>query len=393
MARTNLIIDQPFFAALALKLVEVETRQVSTMATDGVSLFYNPDFVNKLPIRQIEAVICHEVMHCANGHVWRRGGRNPVKWNYACDYAINPMIIASNFKLPDGALNDAKYHNMPAEKIYNLLPDQQDDGDGGEGTGGVGIDSDGDSSGNGNQQGRGPSKHAGDCDHDFGPNHNPSLDVLDAPRDKAGEIEADWKLSTLQAAKAAKAQGKLPAGLEREVMETVRPKVDWRSLMRRFVQETARNDYSWKNPSARYAALGLYLPCIRSEQMPPIVVAIDTSGSIGSNELQAFRSELQAIIDELQPSEVTVLYADAAVARVDRFHQGEPLVFHPAGGGGTDFRPVFNWVEKDGMEPTCLVYITDMYGEFPRNAPGYPTLWLSTSDVVGPFGDTVRMDM
>src|SRR5215208_5779059 len=119
VARTNLIIEQPFFASLSLKLEVVETMQVSTMATDGVHMFYNPKFVNGLPMREIEAVICHEVMHCANGHVWRRDARDRKKWNYACDYAINPMIVASKYKLPHGALLDNKFDGMAAEKIYN----------------------------------------------------------------------------------------------------------------------------------------------------------------------------------------------------------------------------------------------------------------------------------
>lgn len=370
IARTSLIVEQPFFAALSLRLEVYETRFVSTMATDGVHMFYNPDFVNKLPMRELEAVICHEVMHCAAGHVWRRDGRDADKWNRACDFAINPIVIDAGYKLPKFALLDAKYAGMPAERIYPLLPDEEKQAQGGTG-----------------------SPAPGGEVSPFGPGHNPDNDVLDAPADRAGEIETDWRMAVVSAIKQAKSMGKLPGNIERDMTEAVRPRVDWRSLLRRFVQDTARNDYTWSRPSTRYLCLGLYMPTIKSEQMPPIVVAIDTSGSIGGEELTAFASELQAIVQECCPMETYVLYVDAAVARADRFDGGELPVFSPRGGGGTDFRPAFDWVRKEQVEPACLVYLTDMCGTFPDEAPEYPVLWISTTGAEGPFGDTVRMDL
>lgn len=389
LARTNLILSEPFFATLALKLEVVETRRVKTMATDAVHLFYNPDFVNDLPIAMVQGVICHEVLHCAAGHCWRRGGRDKLKWNYACDYAINPIVIEARYKLPDNALLDDAYDGMAAEQIYGLLPDSQDDDGSGQGKSGPGAPSapSDDQGGTGGGQGGDPG------DGLLPPDHNPEIDVLDTPAEQANETASDWRMSVIQAAKAAKAQGKLPAGLEREMLEAVRPKVDWRSLLRRFVQENARNDYTWRRPSTRYAPMGLYLPSMRSEQMPPVVVAIDTSGSVGGEELQAFRSELESIISETNPERTYVLYVDAEVARADEFEAGEPITFRPAGGGGTDFRPAFDWVAKNGVEPACLIYLTDMMGSFPAEAPEYPALWVATTDAVGPFGETVRMDM
>lgn len=389
VARAQLLVEKPFFASLALRLELIETRQVATMATDAVHLYYNPDWTGKLPMRDVMAVICHEVLHCAAAHCMRIGGRDPERWNMACDYAINPMIVAEGLRLPDKPLIDDKFKGMVAEQIYNILPPRP------RSAGGAGKPS--------KQSGKGApgqadessqGKATADEEPLFGPDHNPELDVLPTPADKqAAEVEAEWKQAVMNAVKAAKAQGMLPAGLEREVSELVRPKVDWRSMLRRFVQETARNDYTWRRPATRYQCLGLYLPILRSEQMPPIVVAIDTSGSIGGAELQSFRSEVDAIIAECNPERVTVLYADAAVAKVQELEQGEPFTLAPAGGGGTDFRPAFRWVEKEGIEPTCFIYLTDMYGSFPDVAPPYPVMWLATSEIVAPFGETVRMDM
>lgn len=385
VARTNLVLEQPFFGFLALRLeVVAATRIVSggksmpvkTMATDGVHLFYNPEFVDQLSMEQAEGIICHEVMHCAMGHPWRRDGRDQVKFNKACDYAINPIILSAGMKLTEGALVDQKFDNMHAEKIYGLILDEPQGNKGGKGKG----------KGKGQQS-------PGQGEAEDGEGEEYDIDVLDGESQDAGEQEAEWKMATIAAVKAAQSQGKLPAQLERLVGEVVRPKTDWRSLLRRFVQETAKNDYTWKMPSHRYLSMGLYMPSLRSEQMPPIVVCVDTSGSIGQVEITAFEAEIRSIVAECNPSELDVMYIDAAVARVDKFYQGDEIVIKPAGGGGTDFRPAFTWVDKQEREPVCLIYLTDLYGSFPDRAPGYPVLWLATSDQVAPFGETIRMDM
>jgi predicted metal-dependent peptidase len=103
------------------------------------------------------------------------------------------------------------------------------------------------------------------------------------------------------------------------------------------------------------------------------------------------KAEVIAVMDEVQPDFVEIMYADARVARADRFERGEEIVFQPAGGGGTDFRPVFEHV--DGMEekPACIIYITDLYGSFPEGSD-IPTLWVTDTDQSAPFGDTLKIE-
>lgn len=120
-----------------------------------------------------------------------------------------------------------------------------------------------------------------------------------------------------------------------------------------------------------------------------MVIAVDTSGSISQQILDDFAGEMQSIIDECQPERVHVIYCDADVQRVDVFERGESLEMNPAGGGGTDFRPVFAQVAADGVGPACLVYLTDTYGSFPQNAPDYPVLWASTDGTNVPFGELI----
>jgi predicted metal-dependent peptidase len=215
-------------------------------------------------------------------------------------------------------------------------------------------------------------------------------EVRDATAADAKAQEAEWEVAVLQAS--AQAQGNVPAGLARRIDEIKNPQVDWKSALRRFIQTSmARADYSWRQPNRRYLAAGLYLPELRSESMPPLVVAVDTSGSIDQGTLASFAAEVNAIADETRPERVHVIYCDAEIAREDLFEAGEPIVFNPAGGGGTDFSPVFRHAEAQIPDAACIVYLTDMQGTFP-NGSEIPTLWVSTSEgVVGPFGETLEI--
>jgi predicted metal-dependent peptidase len=122
-----------------------------------------------------------------------------------------------------------------------------------------------------------------------------------------------------------------------------------------------------------------------------IVVAVDTSGSIGTQELEQFAGEINAIINEAQPESIRVIYCDAAVQAVDEFSPSEPIKLSPKGGGGTDFVPPFRWVEENGVEPKCLIYLTDLCcNSFPV-APDYPVLWVTDSHKTAPFGETLQI--
>ena len=132
--RTKLLLDFPFFGVLILRLKDVETPSIDTMATDGVSLFYNPEFVAKLTPPELLGCLAHEVMHPALQHHTRRGTRSPKRWNIACDFAINPLIRNANLALPAGALYDLAFRNLSAERIYNLIA-EDNDGASGSGSG------------------------------------------------------------------------------------------------------------------------------------------------------------------------------------------------------------------------------------------------------------------
>lgn len=349
-ARAKLVMDQPFFGSLALRLRLEASEDLSTAGCDGRTLFYNPAFVDKLNPAELKGLLAHETMHPAMLHHTRRGSRERMRWNMAADYAINKILDNARFQLPPGALLDPKYDGMSAEEIYDKLP-----------------------------------KDAGEGLDPFDPGNCGA--VLDASPSDGDEqsAEVEWKQAVAQAAMVAKQQGKLPADIERLIGEIMTAVLPWRDLLRAFMTERAADDFSWARGNRRFLSGGLYLPSrISDSTMGEMLVAIDTSGSIGDKELTAFASEVTGIVADAKPSKLIVLYCDADVAHVDEFVPGEELHFAPHGGGGTDFRPPFQWVREHAANPRCLVYLTDGYGPFPDDPPDYPTMWCITNHTIAP---------
>jgi predicted metal-dependent peptidase len=259
---------------------------------------------------------------------------------------------------------------------------QQGQGEGG----GTGLGQEGDGSGDGDGEGNGN----GFTD----PTAIRKPQAQNGTTPDAETLENEWKIASIQAAIQAKSRGNLPGSLAGMVKESAKPKVNWRAELRRFMQQAAKDDYSWRRPNARYMARGLYMPSLHSEQMGPVVIAIDTSGSIGEEELQGFMGETESAIEEGKPEYALVIQADAAISHVERYERHEPFVTPKVHGrGGTDFRPVFDYIEREDVQPACLIYLTDLYGPYPEFAPGYPVLWVCTNDQQANWGETIRLDI
>lgn len=353
-ARSRLLLDQYFFGRLAVFLSPVQSEDVPTLAVDGKHIFYNPEFFLGLSPSLRRSAVAHEVMHCVVEHTHRRKGRDPSTWNKAGDYVINLLLKDAKFQIGSDWLCNEIFRGETTEEIYNIIKQ----------------------------------------DESGGKQHGPGLcDIKDA--DEAGEAgdltgpKQQWAINVAQAALEAKSQGSMPGFMQRYVDDIASNKVSWRAVLQEFFSSTSRDDYSWTRPNRMFAAQGLYLPRMWSESMGPIDVVVDTSGSIGQQQLSEFAAEIRSIVSAARPQRVRVIYADSDVNHVDVFEQGEEITLNAHGGGGTDFRPALALAAED--PPVALVYLTDMYGAFPDQAPDYPVLWCATSSVVGPFGQTVFM--
>jgi predicted metal-dependent peptidase len=362
-AKVQVILDQPFFASLLYRLGFIETDKVDTMGVDGRNIYYNPAFVEKLEPDELIFVLCHEILHVAAAHTLRRNDRHKIKWNIACDLAINQILVDCGMKMPKQGLLDAKFKDMSAEEIYDKLPEVQVVKLSGKGSdpGGTG-------------------------------------EVMDMPGEDGGEMsdaerqlaEEENRVQVAQAAQVAKAQGKLPGSLDGFIAEALTPKVNWKDRLRQFVTATIPSDYTWAKGNRRYLGAGLYLPSVARTGVGEIVVVVDTSGSVPDEDVKQFLAEIRAIQEDCQPEKLHVIACDAAVGSAISYEPGDDIPGIKCTRGGTDFRPPFKWVEENGVEPKALIYLTDLEGPFPQD-PGYPCLWIATTPHVAPFGETVKI--
>jgi predicted metal-dependent peptidase len=386
-ARTALVLDHPFFGSLLFRLQDRECRSVQTMATDGVSLYYNPEFVETLNAATLAGTLAHEVMHPALHHHERRSGRDPKRWNMACDYAINPLLIDAGLSLPEGILLDNRFRGMSAEQIYNLIeteaPQESDSKDKRSESGGAESSAEQPTAGNANEPSA-PVTEGG-----VGQVLDPPLSAEETP--SVEEQVREWDIAVNQATTIAKQAGKVPAGLNRTLEGSAEAEVDWRELLRRHWSDTIPADYSWMRPNRRHLWTGLYLPGVVREGVGEVAIAVDCSGSVSGRQLRLFEAEVRSILEGQRPERVYVLYFDAVVQKAETYEAGQRIDLNPVGGGGTEFGPCFEWLDSRGIRPETLVFLTDLYGSFPPCAPAYPVLWASTGSQRAPFGEIISM--
>lgn len=399
--RARLLLKEPFFGSLAMRLQMIEDNSplCDTMMTNAIDIRWNRKFVESMTEAEQWGVLAHEVLHCALAHPHRRNNRDPRYWNLACDFAINPMLLDAGFKLPGQPINfstpdgvkgylfDIQYKGMTAEQIYSKLPKKPQAPGGAGGSGGVKP-----------QPGKGKGAQAPGKGEPPQPGDITTGSFGDAPTGKDVEAdemtEHDWQMAAEQAARVALAAGKLPLGADRLLQQSREPKIDWKTELRRFLTNQVPYDYSFNRPNRRFISQGIYLPGAVKENVGKIVVAIDTSGSVTQQMLEQFAAEMTAILTEAHPSEIVVIYCDAEVNGTETFTPNDGAVkLKMKGGGGTMFKPVFNWVEKNNTHPVALIYMTDLESSDTPKEPEYPTLWVTPEWVSakGPFGETLRI--
>ena len=383
-ARTRLILDQPFLGALVLRLpLEAANPDWCTTATtDAKKIYYNFEYINELKITETQFVLAKQALHCALSHFARRSHREKSRWNLACDYAVNPMLIDEGLEAPPGTLIEESFFGMTAEEIYPCLEDKED-----------GDMDDADNNDRGNEQNNDPTEQSGSASGDQNEQQQSSAQPPPLRQQEMDNLSVQWQQRLAGAAQQAQQAGKLSRSMARMVEFMLQPKLPWRALLAKYMVANARDDYNYSRPSARRGDPAIF-PSLRSSQVN-IVVALDVSGSIGESEMEEFITEIDAIKGQLR-ARISLLACDAQLA------QGSPWVFESweefslpksfVGGGGTDFRPVFAWVDKQDQAPELLVYFTDCIGKFPEYAPHYSVIWLVKGREQAPFGQRIQLN-
>jgi predicted metal-dependent peptidase len=366
-ARIGLLLRQPFFGNLATRMNLINADDwCPTAATDGRRFYYNSEFVNNLPLKQLEFLVGHEVLHAVYDHMGRRGNRDPKLWNIADDYCVNWDLVEQRVgdKIPV-ALYDSKYKGMSAEEVYDDLYENADkinidelmkrlldehlDGEGDDSEG-----EDGDKKGNG----------------------RPKLSEAEKK-----EIRDEIKEAVLAAANASGA-GNIPGGVKRLIKDLVEPVMDWRELLQQQIESTVKSDFTWARPSRRSWHMDAVMPGMKPGEQIDVVIGIDASGSITDTDLKIFLSEIKGIMEAYDEYRITILGWDTEVHNVATFTSDnlEDIgTFTPGGGGGTDPHCVWKYLQDNDIEPKKLIMFTDycFFGWSPEEVEQYcDTVWI-----------------
>jgi predicted metal-dependent peptidase len=422
-ARTKLILDKPFLGALVLRLplVEGDPAWCRTTATDARAIYYNRDYMNDLSLAQTQFMLAHNALHCALSHFARRQHRVKHRWDLACDFAINPILVEEGLAPPPDAVILDEYTGMSAEEIYPLIEDledmetvdqhvfegdsqgQADQSNAGEGQSesepqqndsGQGEDSQSQDGDRPNAQSA--SGSGGDGATGTKPTEHPATQGAPPPRpltpDEQATLEVQWQQRLAGAAQQALQSDRLGGTLARMIDAMLEPRLPWRTLLAHYLNQRARDDYSYMRPSRREGSA--ILPSLRSHQIE-VVVAVDTSGSVHEAEIGEFLAEVSGLKGQLR-AHLTLVPCDSDInhAEIRCFDPWEEIARPEqlGGGGGTDFRPVFDWVTQQDMRPDVLVYFTDAEGTFPELPPEYPVIWLVKGRAKTPWGTRIQLN-
>lgn len=365
-ARIGLLLREPFFGNLATRMTLVNADEwCSTAATDGRRFYYNSDFILSLPLRQLEFLVGHEVLHAVYDHIGRRGSRDPKISNIAADFCVNQDLIDG--RVGDKItvvpiLYDRKYAGMSYEEVYEDLMENASKQDINdlikqildehlEEEGMDGEDGDGDSDGKGR------------------------------PRISAAErrqISEELKEAILQAASSTD-PGKLPGGVKRLIKDLTEPKIGWKELLEQQVQSTIKSDFTWQRPSRRGWHMDAVLPGMKPGETIDIAVAIDQSGSISAEESRIFLSEIKGIMDSYDEYKIRVWCFDTEVYNDQEFtsdNMEQIEAYEPAGGGGTDFDVNWEYMKEHGIEPKKFIMFTDGYCNVWGDENYCDTVWI-----------------
>jgi len=358
-AKVSLVTTHPFFASILMKRPPIEDASISTAAVDQRGqIYYNADFVNSLTVQQATFVLAHEVGHVIGQHAARRGARDATRWNTAGDAWINDMLKAAGVgELIDGCVDIDGSREKSVDEIYNSLPENPDND---EPVGGLGND----------------------------------LIERGTPltADEASRIDAEIRVDIAQAAQAAKAVGRMPNALSDIVAELIASHTPWYDILERYMLSLTRADYTWSRPNRRFAPHH-YLPTAgKVAHMGDIVIQVDVSGSISQREVDYYNGHIASIVDLCHPERVHVLYTDTNVQRHDVFECDETPHISMYSGGGTDMEAGFKFCDANNITPDVFVCLTDGYTDF-TSAPDFPVVWCISTDVVAPYGDTIKFEV
>lgn len=343
------------------------TDEVPTACTDGRNVMFNPAFVEGLDDAQLRGLIYHEY----GGHIMMRHlsvykplhDEDPKRANKACDYVVNQAIVdygdPAFIRLPDGGLQDNKYRGMDSRQVFDLLASEDDDSGDGEGM-----------------------------------DHHDWEGAAKLGEQEGEALQKEIDSAVRQSVMASKAMGN---AIDRAIEDWLTPQIDWKEALRDFVVTACSgNDYTtYRKPRRRMLTHDIYMGSPMSDQVQSVVLAVDTSVSIGQAEINRFLSEVAGVCEAVKPELVHIIYWGSRVVGHEQYGQADlddiRSSTRPKSGGGTDVNCVTQYMTERSIAPTCAVVLTD--GELYAGWGEWecPVLWAITGNVVADVGQTLRI--
>ena len=371
-AKAKLLVSQPYFGTLATKLEFVFNDDIEAFKSNGVKLEVNSDYLEGLELSEVEFVLANGAMHASLAHERRRGKRSGWLWQMATDMAINDMLLQNGLDMPYGAQYRKRFSGMYAEEIYAELKDDilREDED--------------------------LEYEADESDDVESQENEKKQEQEEQQKQTQEEIEEEILQEQLFAQEAissleAKMQSEeAPQSIERFFEVECFGKIDWRDELRLALDRFFRDDYAMMPPSKKLLYQGIYLPSNISQTFR-LVLAVDSSGSVDEVLLNEFMSEVNFLMSLVPNYEIELLVCDDKIHTHKTFYSGEQLSVALKGGGGTDFRPIFEFITNNFDDVKLLLYFTDLEGNFPKEAPNYTVKWVSSQESEAPFGEVLLL--
>lgn len=344
--KARLLLEHPFFGTISVAMESARNDDIESFRVRENRFEYRRDYMAALDEGQTAFALCNAALHEALAHTRRRGNRSPWLWEMACDYAINALLIEAGFSPPPAITYDDRFGSLSAEEIYaelsrEFLIEEQNDRDADEGR----------------------ESETGD--------------------EKLSQAQREKRLREALAK-----DDPLRVGVKRLLGDKTAGMIDWRRELRDCVGGHYISDYSLIPPSKKLLYAGVYLPGVHSRHLE-LAIAIDSSGSVDEALLAQFIAEIESITELFGSYAIELLVCDDRIRSHGRFTNGEEIGYELAGGGGTDFSPVFETIDTLPSRPNLLLYFTDLEGKFPAHEPSCETVWIAPEAKEVPFGRVI----
>lgn len=366
-AKAKLLVEYPLFGTIASKLKLIQNDDIQAFKSNGTMLEYNSDFFSEISLAEMEFVFANGAMHASLAHESRKNGRSGWLWQLSSDYAVNDMLVENGLERPYQAHYSKRFSGLYAEEIYaelkeDILRDELE-------------------------------YEADDIDNVQNEKNDQQENNQESKSTK--EIEQDDLLSQELFEEFAKAvlemeekRGELPKSLERFFDLSQNAKIDWRDELRVSLERFHKDDYAQMPPNKKFLHLGFYLPSSISQRFK-LVVAVDSSGSVDEDLLSEFLSELNFLMNTVPSYEINLLICDDKIRSHKVFYSGDILEASIEGGGATDFRPIFEFIDRELEDTKLLLYFSDLDGIFPNKIPSYYVKWIAPKELEVPFGEVI----